>query len=108
MQDPVLSRPLCFCDPQTTRAEDFVSVQMDGQIPGGQRFLGIKYHPRQTWYYYPEMTTDEVLVFKQCHFEKGQETHGRMPVCHTSFVHPDTARRTEPRCSFEYRVSYLI
>jgi hypothetical protein len=39
-----------------------------------------------------EMTTDEVLVFKTCHYHKGQEADGEMPVFHQSFIAPNTPR----------------
>jgi len=60
---------------------------------------------KHQWYYYPNMRTDEVLVFKQVHFVKGQEV-GRMPVFHTGFRPGEGAADAEARCSFEYRVGF--
>jgi len=61
--------PITVCDPTTVdRQKDVVPCEMDG-------FAGImedqvstqtmlKYNPNQKWYYFPEMTNDEIMVFK--------------------------------------------
>ena len=53
------------------------------------------------------MTTDEVLLFRNAHYRKGDEDNGDVPVFHSAFVHPDTPKDAEPRLSFEYRVGFL-
>ena len=108
MGGPVKAHPLCFGDPRTFRDEDLVKTEITGQVSGGQLYLASRYHPDQTYYYYPDMTTDEVLLFKNAHYRKGDEDNGDMPVFHSAFAHPETTKGTEPRLSFEYRVGFLI
>jgi hypothetical protein len=107
MQGPVKAHPLCFLDPNTVREEDIVLEETKGQIAGGQAYLTLKHHSDQQFYYYPEMTTDEVLLFKNAHYRKG-ESVGDMPIFHSAFEHPETTKKTEPRLSFEYRVGFFV
>ena len=108
MKGPVKAHPLCFGDPRTFRSEDLVKARITGQISGGQMYLAPRYHPDQRYYYYPDMTTDEVLLFKNARFRRGEENNGDMPVFHSAFVHPETTKSAEPRLSFEYRVGFLV
>ncbi len=102
MSEPLRSLPLCFLDASTLSEDDMVSID--------QKSLGIamalKYNPNQTFYYYPDMTVDEVVVFKQFHNVRNS-TEARMPVFHTAFPDPAADETTEGRVSFEYRVSLL-
>ena len=67
-------------------------------MPGGPR------------YYYPDMTTDEVLVMKQFQYERGVEApYERIrTVFHTAFKHPDASSTDEARFSSEYRVKVWL
>jgi hypothetical protein len=104
MKGPVRSTPLAMLHPMTLEYDDFVKVDLvGGQFPEGQSYMHVRYHPGHKWYYYPDMTTDEVLVWKQAHFVKGEKL-ARMPIPHTAFRHQH-AKEEEPRCSFEHRVS---
>ena len=107
MKGPVRAHPLCFLDPNTVRVEDIIHEETEGQIAGGQLYLSLKHHPDQRYYYYPNMTTDEVLLFKNAHYRKG-ESSGDMPIFHSAFEHPDTTKESEPRLSFEYRVGFIL
>lgn len=103
MTTPLRSLPLCFLDASTLSEEDLVTID--------QKSLGVatglKYSPNHKFYFYPDMTTDEVVVFKQFH-DVRNATKGRMPVFHTAFPDPAADENTEGRISFEYRVSLLI
>lgn len=104
MKGPVKSTPLAMLHPMTLRYEDFVKVDLvGGQFPEGQSYLHVRHRPEHKWFYYPDMTTDEVLVWRQAQFVKGEKL-SRTPVPHTAFKHPH-AKETEPRCSFEHRIS---
>jgi len=104
MQGPVKSTALGMLHPSTLEYDDFVKVKLiGGQFPDGQEYLHVRHHPEHQWYYYPNMTTDEVLVWRQAQFVKG-DLMSRMPIPHTAFKHP-TAKDSEPRCSFEHRVA---
>lgn len=104
MKGPVRSTPLAMLHPATLDYKDLVTVDLiGGQFPEGQTYLHVRHRPEHKWFFYPDMTTDEVLVWKQAHFVKG-EPLSRMPIPHTAFKHP-TAKASEPRCSFEHRVA---
>lgn len=99
---PNRSFPLCFMDSSTLDKNDFVKID--------SRSLGIvislRENPKQKFYYYPDMTINEVVVFKQFHQMRKEET-ARMPVFHTAFKDPAADETTEGRYSFEYRVGLL-
>ena len=38
---------------------------------GNQPQFLLKHSPDQKWFYYPDMTNDEVIAFKQFHYMKG-------------------------------------
>lgn len=102
MSEPLRSLPLCFLDASTLSEDDMVSID--------QKTLGVamalKYNPKHKYFYYPDMTVDEVVVFKQFHNVRN-DTEARMPVFHTAFPDPAADETTEGRVSFEYRVSLL-
>lgn len=105
MKGTVKSTPLAMIHPGTMAHEDFVKVDLlGGQFPEGQNYLHVRHNPEHKWFYYSDMGVDEVLVWKQAHFVKG-EKGGRMAIPHTAFKHPHAETETEPRCSFEHRVS---
>merc|ERR1740121_3536949 len=106
MQGPVRSNPLAFVDAQTVRAEEFLRIDQTGQFAEGQTYMLLRHSPNHRWYYYPDMTTDEVVVWKQNHFPRGAVT-SEMPVAHTAFQHPHAPKEPEGRVSFEHRVGVL-
>jgi len=103
MKSPLRSFPLCFLDSSTLSKEDFVTV--DNKSLG--LAVTLKNNPDHRFYYYPDMTVDEVVVFKQFHRIRN-ETSSRMPVFHTAFPDPAADENTEDRVSFEYRVGLLV
>lgn len=103
MSTPCRSLPLCFLDASTLEPDDFVSI--DSKSLGVTTAL--KDSARHQFYYYPDMTGDEVVVFKQFHQVRG-EPGARMPVFHTAFPDPSANDETEGRVSFEYRVGVLL
>merc|ERR1712241_28391 len=103
MSTPCRSLPLCFLDSTTLSEDDFVSL--DGGSGGVSTSL--KQNPKHKFYYYPDMTVDEVVAFKQFH-QVRNESIARMPVFHTAFADPAADKTTEGRVSFEYRVSILL
>lgn len=102
MSTSLRSYPLCFLDRSTLSKEDIVIVDSKSQGTLPQ----LKENPNHRFYYYPDMTVDEVVVFKQFHKVRN-ETIARMPTFHTAFPDPAADENTEGRVSFEYRVSVL-
>eukprot|EP00439_Symbiodinium_sp_Y106_P044936 s1402_g5.t1 len=107
---PVRSTPLAVCDPNTVRVEDCVPIKTYGLIPGGQHSLVLKHNADQKWYYYPDMTTDEILVLRQFHYERGMEApYNRIKtIFHAAFKHPASSPKDEVRYSSEYRVGVWL
>jgi len=102
MSEPCRSNPLCFLDGSTLSEDDFVSVDAkEGGIT-----TQLKENPNHKFYYFPDMTTDEVVMFKQFH-QVRSEPYGRMPTFHTAFTDPAATKETQGRTSFEYRVGIL-
>lgn len=99
MEGPVRGTPLAVCDAGSVDLKSVVTQELFGFVPGGQISLGLKFDAKQKWYYYPDMTKDEVLVLRQFHSEPGSA--GINTAFHSAFQLDPTA---EVRCSSEYRV----
>ena len=108
MGGPLEHMPLALCDPTSVEAEDVVPVGMTGIAPDNRqsRHLSLRFNARQRWYYYPGMTTDELLAFKLAEFWK---TPTPFRNCfHSAFPHADTPEGAEKRQSCEHRVAVLV
>ena len=96
-------RPLCVLDPNTVDPGELVTI--DSTEDGSSTAL--KVSSKNRWYAYWDMLPEEVLVFKQFHYVRG-EPEGRVPVFHSAFEDPLSRRGVERRSSFEYRVGALL
>ena len=113
MAGPLKSKPLVLCDPRTVSLSDVVPTSLVGfspvMLPSSQASL--KFHPRHKWYYFPDMTNDEVICFKQFECMKGIDDQPDAPykTCfHTAIDDPTTPKGAEPRKSCEYRVGVFF
>eukprot|EP01006_Ploeotia_vitrea_P054047 TRINITY_DN67842_c4_g1_i1.p1 TRINITY_DN67842_c4_g1~~TRINITY_DN67842_c4_g1_i1.p1 ORF type:complete len:348 (+),score=32.84 TRINITY_DN67842_c4_g1_i1:76-1119(+) len=108
MKGPVKANPLGVIDPHTVKLQDTVRTGFHGFSPTNKPTvqLGLKYSNAHKWYYYPEMTTEEVLVFRQAEMIKGKPFDDpTRAVFHSAFEDPVNAPPgTEKRTSAEYRV----
>ena len=109
MSGPLRHMPLGLCDPASVEADDIVPTEIYGVAPEGRpvRNLGLRRNTDQRWYYYPEMTNDEVLAFKLFDCRK-DEPEAFRSCFHTAFAHPATPADAEPRKSCEFRVGIYI
>jgi len=111
MTGPVKHMPLAVLDPTTVNREDLVHFGVVGFSPAQvapSSQLSVKYDPAQTWYYYPDMTTDEIIVFKAFEYFKG--TDAPLKSCiHSAFKDPTAPEDAEKRqsCDFRVEVQYL-
>lgn len=108
MTGPLEHMPLALCDPASVAADDVVPVAMTGIAPENREshHLSLRFRAEQRWYYYPGMTTDELLAFKLAEFWKDPA-----PIrnCfHSAFDHPGTRPGAEKRQSCEHRVAVLV
>jgi hypothetical protein len=59
--------PLALCDGRTVRTEDIIPMDyhmISGDKEVTYRTRGARYSPRHKWWYFPDMTPDEMIVFK--------------------------------------------
>ena len=96
---------LAFCDQRTLDPKDWVFGEtVEVNFPKGVPFLTSLWKPEQKWYYYSQMTQDEVVIFNGC------DTNPDAPVgcIHGAFVNPDPGEVIAPRSSVEFRVIALF
>ncbi|GJL81575.1 MAG: methyltransferase [marine bacterium B5-7] len=91
IRTPIHRHPLAFCDART--------IQKDDLIPEKGTFM-IAFNPHHRWYYYPEMRTEEIVLFKT--FDSATDGRARYAP-HGSFEHPDTPPDVPARQSAESR-----
>lgn len=103
--------PLAICDYTSVRPDEglanrmyFVdkipedlNMAMPEDAPGASGFE-FHHNPDHRWWYFPDMTRDEILLFKLN--DSDQSVAWRVP--HSAF-HDKAARATEPRHSIEFR-----
>mmetsp|Transcript_5097 Transcript_5097/g.6430 ORF Transcript_5097/g.6430 Transcript_5097/m.6430 type:complete len:122 (-) Transcript_5097:1430-1795(-) len=111
MKWPLRDCPLAVCDSSSITFDDMVPTQLYGVTSSGSPVpsLSLKYSPQQRWFSYPDMTNDEVLVFKHFEWDKNknnsENNHRKTYRCcfHTAFHDPRA--HAEKRQSVEYRVA---
>lgn len=101
---PAIDTPLSVCDARSVDAGDWVAADIFYRDRAGEIFLATR-SARHRWYFYPEMQTDEVLVFKQ--FDSRPDAPARM-VPHCAFEPPGTPPHVPLRRSIEVRCLVLL
>jgi len=117
-ENPLLSNPLAVCDPSGVDTSDTLHTALDAKKFGGVKDkltdqMGLKYSPKQEWFYYSKMTDDEVLAFKQFEFwhtdiDVKRENFPVRGCFHTAFQDPNTPENSPPRKSTEFRVTVFV
>lgn len=95
----VLTSPLALADASTISDGDYVRAEIIYPERRGE-ILELTHNPEHQWFYYPEMSPDEMLVFKGYDSDPAF-TSGGTP--HTAFDDPATAVGAPPRHSIELR-----
>lgn len=102
---PLKRSPLALCDMRSISAEDLVRThfpEYNGTVlSNGSEYYSAKYNPGHEWYYFPNMTNSEVIVFKTF------DSENPVPPLHSSFIDPDTDPAAPLRQSCEVRVVCL-
>ena len=97
---PIQSHPLALCDARTLAPGDLIKSERRYPDRVGETYQ-VAYNPDHRWFYFPEMTRDEALVFKVY----DTQTDGRARfTAHTSFVDPSSPAGAPPRQSIEMRM----
>ena len=110
MDEPLRHLPLAVCDPYSVAPDDVVSTGLLNFTPTGRpsNQLGLRHNPEQRWYYYPGMTTGEVLAFKNFQCFKDDARPALRTCFHSAFDEPGTPEGAAPRQSCEYRVGVFF
>jgi hypothetical protein len=110
MSGPLSHMPLALCAPGSVQPSDFVPMEFIGIAPDGNKshHLALRFDPAQRWYFYPEMTGDEVLAFKLSEFWKDEPDAHPQNCFHSAFRNPGAPADAEERQSCEHRVGVLI
>jgi len=110
MDGPLKHMPLALCDPSSIDQADIIPTALEGIAPGGAltHHVSLAHNEQQRWYYYPDMTPDEVLVFKLFQLKKEEQPQPYRACFHTAFEDPTAPADAQPRQSCEHRVSILL
>ena len=96
---PAVMNPLAFIDWRSLPAEDVIDYYYTGRNRDSLVAAPV-YNPAHRWCYFPDMATDEIIVFKQLDGRPDRAVY-----CpHTSFDVPDAPADAPPRRSIECRV----
>jgi hypothetical protein len=97
--NPVQNFPLALCDARSVGRADVVPTERRAPNHIGEILLAT-FNPEHRWYYFSNMTSDEVLVFKTFDSENAGRTPGSI---HTSIDVPGISPDAPPRESIETR-----
>ena len=95
----VRSAPLAMCDASSVAPGDLVPVERQAKERIGEIHLALPNRAHR-WYYFPEMTADEALLFKT--YDSATDGRARFTV-HTSFDDRSAPSDVSPRESIETR-----
>jgi len=100
---PPQDMPLAVCDSRSVSAADLVEADAMMDVPGKPESsygsLLIRYSPHHRWSYFPDMSRDELLVFKTHDSDPAQPSQ----VPHCAFNDPTCPPAVAPRTSIETR-----
>ena len=96
---PILANPLAICDARSLAPQDLIAAERRHADRVGEIYQ-IAYNPAHRWFYFPEMTRSEALVFK-C-YDSLNDGRARF-TAHASFDDPTTPADAPPRESIEMR-----
>lgn len=99
IRGPVLHAPLGFIHPESLAPEDLVTADLVYQDRVGEIYE-VAYNPGHRWLYAPEMTREEILIFK-C-FDSASDGRARF-LPHTGFDDTATPESARTRESIETR-----
>lgn len=107
-KSPLKRFPLALADRRTVPRVSLRPTLL-GKLPaatprGGLDMYNCQAHPDHEWYYFPDMTRDEVLLWKGYDSEEVP----LLPTLHSSFVDPLTPEDADERKSIEVRVLCLL
>lgn len=96
----VWNSPLALCDAATLASADLIASERRAEERIGELEL-VSWNPEHRWYYYPEMSESELLLFKT--YDSRTDGSARRSV-HTAFDNPLAPKGSPPRESIESRL----
>ena len=112
MNEPLKDSPLALLSKKSVQPGDQVPNETFGFSPvNPDRPLvnqKLKANASHKWYYYPDMTANEVIAFTQLNLKKGEEPTECHSVFHTAFNDPTTPEGSAKRMSCEFRAPLLL
>lgn len=96
---PVMSDPLALCDGQNVEPDDLVVFEIHYQDRIGENYFA-KFRPHQEWWYYPQMTRDEVILIKQW------DSAGALAQSNGSHSYFSEADGDQP-CTFSFHSAFI-
>lgn len=105
---PPQDMPLALCSPLTIAPVDVVAGEARYGAPGSHGVWGevclFRHNPAHRWFYFPNMTRDEVLIFAGYDSDPGHPSI----VCHTAVDDPTCPADTPPRWNVDIRCYALF
>lgn len=98
LSPPPQDFPLALCDGTTFHDTDIAAVDY-AHLGTTINFGFVHFNPAQRWYYFPEMTKDELILFKSY----DSEVHCNPKTAHSAFDDRRTYPHAKPRQSLEGR-----
>lgn len=110
MKQPLQHLPLGVLDASSVARDDVISTGLEGFTMSGQvtNQLSLRYNEDQRWYYYPRMTTSEVLVLNLFEYHKDDNGKEVYNTYHSAFEEPFPQGDVEHRQSCEHRVGVYL
>jgi len=101
MTQPPQDVPLALCDQRSVDERDWVIGRtVEPGVEEGVPYTTSVFNPGQKWFYFSDLTSDEVIVFKQYDSRPGAP----MGCLHGAFAWPEKLPRAVPRASMELRI----
>ncbi len=103
-ESPIEAMPLALCDVRTVATADVVYADARRRTEPKTRVIDCRliHDTGQGWYYFPRMTADEALIFKQ--YDTRREDANLRATFHTAFRDPATRADAPSRRTVEARV----
>lgn len=99
VRGPIMASPLGICDARSIAPGDLIATERLYPNRRGEIYH-VAHNPAHRWFYFPEMTRDEALVFK-CY--DSRHDVARFTI-HSAFTDPNTPAGAPPRESMEARL----
>ena len=104
LDGPVEDMPLAVCRADSVAQRDMVATWFPDMYPGGGFvYYHLAHDASQQWFYYPRMTSDEVLVIRL--YDTREPLGGRRGVFHAAVADPGAPSEARRRESVDIRVA---